>query len=75
MSERLRAAMLLARTPEQQEIAREIYRRFEQGAEVEDVRHLVERHMRLVIDQRRERTDPGARPDEDRHDRPSHPGV
>lgn len=51
-SERFLAAMALAQTPEQQAIAREIYQRLEEGADVEDVKPLIERQMRVVVAQR-----------------------
>ncbi|WP_225846503.1 hypothetical protein [Streptomyces sp. HPF1205] len=55
MSERFRTAMLMAQTPEQQAIAREIYRRLEGGAEVEDIKHLLEEELRIVTAQRGQR--------------------
>lgn len=56
MSERFRTAMSMAQTPEQQEIAREIYRRLEGGAEVEDIKHLIEDELRTVVAQRNRRS-------------------
>lgn len=51
-SERFLAAMALAETPEQQAAAKEIYRRLEEGAEVDDIKDLIERQMRIVVAQR-----------------------
>ncbi|MDR1999536.1 MAG: hypothetical protein LBQ06_06300 [Frankiaceae bacterium] len=52
-SERFLAAMDLAETPEQQGIAREIYRRLAAGEDVEDVQDLIERMTAVVVEQRR----------------------
>lgn len=51
-SRRFLAAMSLAETPEQQAVAREIYQRLEEGAEVDDVKDLIEQQMRIVVAQR-----------------------
>lgn len=51
-SARFLAAMELAQTPEQQSIAREIYKRLEEGADVEDIKPLIEQQMRVVVAQR-----------------------
>jgi hypothetical protein len=51
-SERFLAAMRLSQTPEQQEAARRIYRRLAEGAEVDDVKPLIEEMMRVVVTQR-----------------------
>jgi hypothetical protein len=51
-SERFLAGMRLAQTPEQQEAARRIYRRLADGAEVDDVKPLIEEMMRVVVTQR-----------------------
>lgn len=51
-SPRFLTAMQMAETPEQQAIAREIYKRLEEGAEVEDIKPLIEQQMRIVVTQR-----------------------
>jgi hypothetical protein len=51
-SERFLAAMSLAETPEQQAVAREIFQRLEEGAEVDDIKDLLERQMKVVVAQR-----------------------
>ncbi|MBM9503953.1 hypothetical protein [Actinacidiphila acididurans] len=55
------AGMALAQTPEQQAIAREIYRRLEEGAEVDDIKPLIEEQMRVVVAQRNGRPVPAPR--------------
>jgi hypothetical protein len=52
LSERFLAGMELARTPEQQEIARQIYQRLKDGDDVDDVKPLIEEMMRVVVTQR-----------------------
>lgn len=52
LSERFLAGMALAQTPQQQEVAREIHDRLAAGAEVDDVKDLIERMMRIVVKQR-----------------------
>ena len=52
LSERFLAAMELAQTPEQQDVAREIYQRLAAGAQVEDVPDLIEKMVRVVVTQR-----------------------
>lgn len=52
LSERFLAGMALSQTPEQQAIARQIYQRLEEGAEVDDIKPLIEHMMRIVVTQR-----------------------
>ena len=52
LSERFLAAMALSETTEQQEVAREIYDRLAAGADVDDVRPLIEEMMTIVVRQR-----------------------
>ena len=54
LSERFLAAMALSETTEQQEVAREIYDRLAAGADVDDVRPLIEEMMTIVVRQRQE---------------------
>jgi len=65
LSERFLAAMELSETPEQQEVARAIYHRLAAGAEVDEVRPLIDEMMTIVV---RQRHGPPAVPsrDEDR---------
>jgi len=51
-SERFLAGMALAQTPRQQEIAGTIYRSLAAGAEVDDVKDLIERMVRTVAKER-----------------------
>jgi hypothetical protein len=51
-SERFLAGMRLSQTPEQQAAARRIYNRLAEGAEVDDVKPLIEEMMRVVVVQR-----------------------
>jgi hypothetical protein len=52
LSERFLVAMELSETPEQQEVAREIYGRLAAGADVDEVRPLIEEMMTIVVRQR-----------------------
>lgn len=52
LSERFLAAMELAQTPEQQEVARAIYDRLAAGADVDEVRPLIDEMMTIVVRQR-----------------------
>jgi hypothetical protein len=52
LSEKFLAGMALAQTPQQQEIAGQIYRRLAAGDDVEDVKGLIEEMMRVVVRQR-----------------------
>jgi hypothetical protein len=52
LSERFLAAMELSETPEQQEVARAIYDRLAAGADVDEVRPLIDEMMTIVVRQR-----------------------
>ncbi len=52
LSERFLAAMKLSETPEQQEVARAIYDRLAAGADVDEVRPLIDEMMTIVVRQR-----------------------
>ena len=56
LSERFVAAMELSETPEQQEVARAIYDRLAAGADVNEVRPLIDEMMTIVIQQRNGKT-------------------
>jgi hypothetical protein len=67
-SERFLAGMELAQTPRQQQIARQIYDRLAGGAEVDDVKDLIERMIRTVARERhpdQKVPDPDAPPPDD----------
>ena len=52
LSDRFVAAIELSQTPEQQEVAGEIFDQLMAGAQVEDVMPLIDRMMRVVAVQR-----------------------
>ena len=49
------AGMKLSQTPQQQEVARQIYDRLAAGASVDDIHDLIEKMMRTVVTQRHDR--------------------
>jgi hypothetical protein len=61
LSERFLAGMALSQTPQQQQIASEIYGRLAAGAQVDDIKDLIDNMMRVVAGQRAgERTAPSS---------------
>ena len=54
-SENLLAALERTRTPEQQEIAGEIFRRLSAGEDVDDVKDLIDKMAQVIVRQQRER--------------------
>jgi hypothetical protein len=55
LSDRVLAAIELSQTPEQQDVARDIFDQLMAGAEVDDVKPLIDRMVRVVAVQRREK--------------------
>lgn len=52
LDERFLAGMALAQTPRQQEAAGEIYRELASGKDVDDIKPLIERMLRVVVEER-----------------------
>lgn len=52
LSERFLGGMALAQTPRQQEAAAEIYRELSAGKDVDDIKPLIERMLRVVVEER-----------------------
>lgn len=52
LSERFLGGMALAQTPRQQEAAAEIYRELSSGKDVDDIKPLIERMLRVVVEER-----------------------
>lgn len=62
LSDRFLGGMALAQTPRQQEAAGEIYRELSSGKDVEDIKPLIERMLRVVVEERGAQPPPSSQP-------------